>query len=173
MRLRVREVTSREYVGDGTVDCVLLFIPNEQVYAFIQEHDRTLLDDALRDKVVFCSPLTLYAVLAVIRQAVDNFRLSRTSHEILGRLQAFRRQWDRFVDQMDKAGRAVRAAGNAFDELEGTRRRQLDRELDRIDDLHRATAPEDPAPEDPACEESAPQDPAPDDIELRTLALEA
>ena len=173
VRLRVREVTSREYVGDGTVDCVLLFIPNEQVYAFIQEHDRTLLDDALRDKVVFCSPLTLYAVLAVIRQAVDNFRLSRTSHEILGRLQAFRRQWDRFVDQMDKAGRAVRAAGNAFDELEGTRRRQLDRELDRIDDLHRATAPEDPAPEDPACEESAPQDPAPDDIELRTLALEA
>jgi hypothetical protein len=40
---------------------------------------------------------------------------------------------------MDKAGRAVRAAGNAFDELEGTRRRQLDRELDRIDDLHRSS----------------------------------
>jgi DNA recombination protein RmuC len=139
VRLRLREVTTRDYVGVGTVDCVLLFIPNEQVYAFIQEHDRTLLDDALRDKVVFCSPLTLYAVLAVIRQAVDNFRLSRTSHEILGRLQAFRKQWDRFVDQMDKAGRAVRAAGNAFDELEGTRRRQLDRELDRIDDLHRSS----------------------------------
>lgn len=140
VRLRLKEVTTRDYVGDGTVDCVLLFIPNEQVYAFIQEHDRTLLDDALRDKVVCCSPLTLYAVLAVIRQAVDNFRLSQTSHEILTRLQAFRKQWDRFVDQMEKAGRAVRAAGNAFDELEGTRRRQLDRELDRIDDLHRRSA---------------------------------
>jgi len=145
VRLRLKEVTTREYVGDDTVDCVLLFIPNEQVYAFIQEHDRTLLDDALRDKVVFCSPLTLYAVLAVIRQAVDSFRLSRTSHEILTRLQAFRKQWDRFVEQMDKAGRAVRAAGNAFDELEGTRRRQLDRELDRIDDLHRRSALEEGA----------------------------
>jgi len=146
VRLRLKEVTTREYIGgDDTIDCVLLFIPNEQVYAFIQEHDRTLLDDALRDKVVFCSPLTLYAVLAVIRQAVDNFRLSRTSHEILTRLQAFRKQWDRFVDQMDKAGRAVRAAGNAFDELEGTRRRQLDRELDRIDDLHRRSALEEGA----------------------------
>jgi DNA recombination protein RmuC len=146
VRLRLKEVTTREYIGgDDTVDCVLLFIPNEQVYAFIQEHDRTLLDDALRDKVVFCSPLTLYAVLAVIRQAVDNFRLSRTSHEILTRLQAFRKQWDRFVEQMDKAGRAVRAAGNAFDELEGTRRRQLDRELDRIDDLHRRSAMEEGA----------------------------
>ena len=151
VRLRLKEVTTREYVGgDDTVDCVLLFIPNEQVYAFIQEHDRTLLDDALRDKVVFCSPLTLYAVLAVIRQAVDNFRLSRASHEILTRLQAFRKQWDRFVEQMDKAGRAVRAAGNAFDELEGTRRRQLDRELDRIDDLHRRSALEDGADPNPS-----------------------
>ena len=83
---------------------MLLFIPNEQVYAFIQEQDRSILDDALRDKVVFCSPLTLFAVLAVIRQAVDNFQLSRTSHEILELLQGFEKQWDRFVDQMDKVG---------------------------------------------------------------------
>ena len=62
---------------------MLLFIPNEAVYAFIQEQDRSILDDALRNKVVFCSPLTLFAVLAVIRQAVDNFRLSQTTQEIL------------------------------------------------------------------------------------------
>ncbi len=86
VRLRLKEVTRRNYVDPAadTVDCVLLFIPNEQVYAFIHEQDRTILDDALRDKVIFCSPLTLFAVLAVIRQAVDNFHLSRTSHEILG-----------------------------------------------------------------------------------------
>ena len=106
VRLRLREVTRREYVdpAGGTVDCVLLFIPNEQVYGFIQEQDRSILDDALRAKVVFCSPLTLFAVLAVIRQAVDNFQLSRTSHEILQRLQGFEKQWDRFVEQMDKVG---------------------------------------------------------------------
>ena len=31
---------------DETVDCLLLFIPNEQVYAFVQENDRAILDDA-------------------------------------------------------------------------------------------------------------------------------
>src|SRR5260221_10455166 len=48
VRMRLKEVTSRDYVdaGANTVDCVLLFIPNEQVYGFIQEHDRSLLDDA-------------------------------------------------------------------------------------------------------------------------------
>jgi DNA recombination protein RmuC len=144
VRQRLREVTRRSYVdtAGGTVDCVLLFIPNEQVYGFIQEQDRTLLDDALRDKVVLCSPVTLFAVLAVIRQAVDNFQLSRTSHEILERLQGFEKQWDRFVEQMDKVGRNLKTASNAFEELEGTRRRGVERELERIDALRRDQAPE-------------------------------
>jgi DNA recombination protein RmuC len=139
VRLRLREVTRRDYVdpAGGTVDCVLLFIPNEQVYAFIQEQDRSILDDALRSKVVFCSPLTLFAVLAVIRQAVDNFQLSRTSQEILQRLHGFEKQWDRFVEQMDKVGRNLKTASNAFEELEGTRRRGVERELERIDALRR------------------------------------
>jgi DNA recombination protein RmuC len=137
VRQRLREVTRRDYVdpAGGTVDCVLLFIPNEQVYAYIHEQDRAILDDALRSKVVFCSPLTLFAVLAVIRQAVDNFQLGRTSHEILERLQGFEKQWDRFVEQMDKVGRNLRTASNAFEELEGTRRRGVERELERIDTL--------------------------------------
>jgi DNA recombination protein RmuC len=144
VRLRLKEVTRRAYVdpAGGTVDCVLLFIPNEQVYAFIQEQDRSILDDALRDKVVFCSPLTLFAVLAVIRQAVDNFQLSRTSHQILELLQGFEKQWDRFVDQMDKVGRNLKTASNAFDELEGTRRRGVERELEEIDAVRRDEVPE-------------------------------
>jgi len=147
VRLRLREVTRRDYVdpAGGTVDCVLLFIPNEQVYAFIQEHDRTILDDALRSKVVFCSPVTLFAVLAVIRQAVDNFQLSRTTDEILARLQGFEKQWDRFVEQMDKVGRNLKTASNAYEELEGTRRRGVERELERIDALrHDRAVPDQP-----------------------------
>jgi DNA recombination protein RmuC len=137
VRLRLKEVARRDYVDTaaGTVDCVLLFVPNEQVYGYIQEQDRTILDDALRSKVVFCSPLTLFAVLAVIRQAVDSFQLSRTSHEILERLHGFEKQWTRFVEQMDKVGRNLKTASNAFDDLEGTRRRGVERELERIDAL--------------------------------------
>ena len=144
VRLRLKEVTRRSYVdrAAGTIDCVLLFIPNEQVYAFIQEQDRTILDDALRAKVVFCSPLTLFAVLAVIRQAVDNFQLSRTSHQILELLQGFEKQWDRFVEQMDKVGRNLKTASTAFEELEGTRRRGVERELEKIEAVRREQVPE-------------------------------
>ena len=139
VRLRVREVATRDYVDPsaGTVDCVLLFIPNEQVYAFVQEHDRAIFDDALRAKIVCCSPLTLFAVLAVVRQSVDSFRISQASREILARLHGFDQQWTKFVEQMEKTGRSLRSAAQSFDELEGTRRRGLDRELDRIAALRR------------------------------------
>ena len=33
---------------------------------------------------------------------------------------------------MDKVGRSLKSAGSAFDELEGTRKRGLERELDKI-----------------------------------------
>jgi len=80
-RRRIMEVTTRDYINpeENTVDYVIVFIPNEQVYAFIIENDRSLLDEALKNKVILCSPITLYAVLAVIRQAVDNFNLEKNS----------------------------------------------------------------------------------------------
>ena len=62
---------------------MLLFLPNEQLTGFIHEHDPALLDEALGQRVVMCSPLTLFAFLGVIRQAFDNFMIEQTSDEIL------------------------------------------------------------------------------------------
>ena len=68
---------------EPSVDYVLLFLPNEQLTGFIHEHDPALLDDAMGQQVVMCSPLTLFAFLGVIRQAFDNFMIEQTSDEIL------------------------------------------------------------------------------------------
>jgi DNA recombination protein RmuC len=139
---KVRDLVARHYAGGsaGSLDCVLLFIPNEQLYAFVQEHASTLVDDALRERIVMCSPLTLFAVLAVVRQAVDSFRMERTATEILDVLGAFRKQWDAFSSKMDALGRNLTTTTRAFDELAGARTRQLERQLDRIDDLRRDRA---------------------------------
>jgi DNA recombination protein RmuC len=157
VRARVKELTTREYVDPGrTVDAVMLFIPNEAVYGFIHENDARLLDDALRQKVVLCSPATLFAVLAVIRQAVDNFALERRSDEILTCLGRFGAQWARFTEQLDRVDRSLQAAGKAFEDLNGTRRRQLERELGRIDALQAERAEPDEAPRRTADEASGP-----------------
>ncbi|MBW3619189.1 MAG: DNA recombination protein RmuC [Actinobacteria bacterium] len=137
VRARVKELTTRDYIDPsaGTLDHVLLFIPNEHVYAFVHERDNGLLDLALEHRVVLCSPLTLFSVLSVIRTAVDNFALERTSGEILELLGSFRKQWDLFAGQMDKVGDRLDAARKEYDGLVTTRRRQLERQLDKVDEL--------------------------------------
>src|SRR3954471_100537 len=66
VKAKVKELAQRQYPAgsESSVDCVLLFIPNEQLYAFVQEHASTLLDDALRHRIVMCSPLTPFAGVA-------------------------------------------------------------------------------------------------------------
>jgi DNA recombination protein RmuC len=136
VRARVRELSGRVYIDpDETLDEVLLFIPNEAVYAFVHEHDRELVEVALRQKVVLCSPSTLFSVLAVIRQAVEQMQLQRTSDEILACLAAFEQQWCKFSEALDKVGRSLDTVRRSWDDLSGTRRRQLERHLDRVGEL--------------------------------------
>jgi DNA recombination protein RmuC len=134
---RVKEVSSREYINDDTVDSVLLFIPNEQIYAFIHENDSSILDRALQDKVVFCSPITLIAVLAVIRKAVDNFSLEKTSDEILMHLGVFHKQWQEFKKRLALLGKKLGQAQCDFDALTTTRTNQLERPLGKIEELRK------------------------------------
>jgi DNA recombination protein RmuC len=144
VRNRVKELSGREYIdADTTLDEVLLFIPNESVWAFIQERDSQLIDFAMEQKVVLCSPVSLFAVLAVIRQAVDQTRLARTSDEILQCLSAFRQQWTKYAEAVDAVEKRFTSTQRAFEDLSGTRRRVLEKQLDRIDDLrHQRGLPE-------------------------------
>ncbi len=138
VRQRIKELAGRGYIEVGvTVDHVLLFIPNESIFSFVHERDPTLVDVALRQKVVLCSPFTLFAVLAVIRQAVEAVQLQQTSGEVLQCLGAFGDQWDQFTEAMELVGRRLDTAQRGFQELVGPRRRQLERQLDRLDDLRR------------------------------------
>jgi DNA recombination protein RmuC len=137
VRARIKEVTTREYIDpeQNTVDCMILFIPNEQIYAFIHEQDSTIFDNALRNKVVLCSPINFITVLAVIRQAIDNFALERTSGELLSLFGRFKKQWDEFLYRLEMLGKRIGDALKEYESLMTTRRRQLESPLDKIENV--------------------------------------
>ncbi len=136
-RQRVKEVVTRDYINptNNTVDYMIVFIPNEQVYAFINENDQGLLDEALKNKVILSSPMTLYAILAVIRQAVENFNLEKTAAQILNLLSDFNKQWDKFKDKMDSMGKKIEMAQKEFFELSTVRSNQLEKPLQKIESI--------------------------------------
>jgi len=136
VRARVRELAKREYAiagGGSALDNVLLFIPNEQLTGFIHEHDPDLIEDAMGQQIVMCSPMTLFAFLGVIRQAHDNFTIERTSDEILSLIGKFGTQWGKYADQMEKIKRRFEGVEKDFEALSVTRRRALERPLRELE----------------------------------------
>lgn len=137
VRNRVKEIQTRDYINpeDQTVDYVLLFVPNEQIFGFINEIDRDLIDEAMKAKTILCSPLSLYAILSVIRQSIDNFRMENKSREMLALFGAFKDQWEKYKGQMDTVRKQLNTVSTSYDELVGTRERQLERPLNKLDEL--------------------------------------
>jgi DNA recombination protein RmuC len=137
VRKRIKEVQTRDYINpeDQTVDYVLLFIPNEQIFAFINEIDRSVVDEAMKGKTILCSPLSLFAILSVIRQSIDNFSLESKSREMLDIFGAFKQQWEKFKGQMETVKDRFDQVHRGYEELTGTRERQLDRQLDKIEEI--------------------------------------
>ena len=128
VRARVKELAKRDYARESarkSVDYVLLFLPNEQLTGFIHEGDPGLIDDAMTQRVVMCSPLTLFAFLGVIRQAYDNFVVEQTSDQILALIGSFGNQWQKYSEQLDKVKNKFDQLDRQFDDLVGTRKRQL------------------------------------------------
>lgn len=147
---RVKEIQTRDYINpeDHTVDYVLLFVPNEQIFSFINEMDRTLIDTAMQAKTIICSPMSLYAILAVIRQSIDNFALEGKSNEMLSLLGAFKQQWEKFRESMHTVKTRLESVQKEYEELTGVRERQLDRQLTKLDEMRTERAIE------PAIEEA-------------------
>ncbi len=137
VRGHTREIARRGYIDPSipTVDYALVFIPSEQIYSLVLETQPDLIDEALKRQVVLCSPLTLYAMLAVIRQAAERANLMKGADEALALVAEFQKQWDRYKDSMEQMGKRIDDVKKEYDNLTGTRTRMLERPLAKIENL--------------------------------------
>ena len=134
---RIKEITTRDYINpsQNTIDFVILFIPNEQVYEFVNQEEPGIIDYALQNKVIVCSPITLFAVLSIIRQSIDNFSFQKASREILSILGTFNKEWERFTDKLESLGKKIDSLSKEYGTLVTTRKKALEKSLNKIDDI--------------------------------------
>ena len=133
---RIKEIQDRGYINpaEHTLDFVLLFIPNEQVFGFIQEKHPELLDMALAQKVVLCSPFTLYAMLSIIRKAHENFRYEKDIRKIITLIEQFASIYVKFKDRFEKLGDALDKLETQYRDVRDKSFRQLDTKIRHIDE---------------------------------------
>lgn len=151
-RAHIKSTAARSYASGAAtqgaanatelpLDDIIIFIPNEQVYAFLLENDPQVLMDAVAQKVILCSPTTLLAVLAVIRQAMQGYALNRQAQQVYGLLSGIREQWEKYTESMARIGDKLTEAQKAFDATTTTRSNMLDRQFAKLETIG-GTGPE-------------------------------
>jgi DNA recombination protein RmuC len=145
---RIKELQQRDYINpqDNTLDFVLLFIPNEQVFGVIHDEMPDLLDTALQQKVVICSPFTLYAMLSVIRQAYENFRYEKDLKKILQLIDQFAKIYQRFKGRFEEIGVAIEKLEEQYQDVKTKSFQQLDTKIRHIDAYKQGQKPLTPDP---------------------------
>jgi len=140
VRGHIGEVGKRGYVDvkGGTVNYAIVFLASEQIVSLVLGAQPDLIDEALARQIVLASPMTLYAMLAVIRQAAENANIMRTADEVLGLLTTFNKQWQKYCEKFDDLGASIEKTTSEFEKLRTTRTNQLQRPLDKIEDLRAA-----------------------------------
>ena len=144
VRSHVDELVGRDGYLDSqeTVGCVLMFIPNDGLYASIHEKCGDVTDKALEKGVLICSPSTLLAVLVIVRKAMDTFALERSAQEVLAVLGKFQTQWDKFTAAITTVANRADLLRKGVDEIMpgGTRRSMMDKQIGQIERLRESNA---------------------------------
>lgn len=137
----IKTLSGREYVNpaEGTLDYVMMFIPNESIYGFIHKEDKDMVDFALEKKVLLCSPLTLYAILSLIHQATRNFHMEEKAAEVLNLVETFRKHWSKYGEVMKTLGNSIDSVNRNFDLLKTTRSNQLEKPMNKISEIAQGT----------------------------------
>ncbi|MFH2204857.1 MAG: DNA recombination protein RmuC [Elusimicrobiota bacterium] len=146
VKARVKEIQNRSYINpeEQTLDYVILFIPNEQVYGFVLENLPGYVDEALAQKVVLCSPFSLYAVLAVVRQSFENFHFSKATREMVKFVGSFRQAYEKFKVRFVKLGEQIDKTRGAYEEITGPSYKMLDQAVARIESAQQESGEEAP-----------------------------
>ena len=133
----IKAIATREYIDteNGTVNCAIMFIPNEKIYSFIFDTEPYLLDEAAKKGIMICSPVTTISVLAVIRQAAENFVMEKKAKELMEAMGLFRKEWIKYSDGFSKLGDLIGKVSSEYDSLRTTRNNKLESSMNKLEAL--------------------------------------
>ncbi|MFA7253464.1 MAG: DNA recombination protein RmuC [Patescibacteria group bacterium] len=131
---KIKQICTREYINpeEKTVDFVILFIPNEMIFSFIYDKMNEIWEEAMVKKVILAGPFSFTAILRMVKQAYTNFRYQENLQHIIGLIQKFDSEYQKFYEEVTKLGERISSTSRQFDVVANTRNRQLTTVIDKI-----------------------------------------
>lgn len=140
VRAHVKTLASKEYqsalrtAAHATPDFVVMFIPNEAMYLAALQADPSLLEDAMRNRVLIVAPMTLIATLQSVSVGWQQERIAEDAQEIAEIARELHKRFAKFFEHVDGIGRALGTAVGKFNGAVGSFERQLVPHFRRLED---------------------------------------
>lgn len=99
-----------------TTDFALMYLPIEGLYAEVIRNPGLIEELQSRYKVVPCGPTTISAILNSLQLGFRTLAIQRSSKEVFDLLAAFRKDFEKFVSNLDQAQRQVEGAGRTLED---------------------------------------------------------
>lgn len=131
---KIKQVTTRDYINpmDKTVDFVILFIPNEMIFSYIYEKMPDIVESAMQGRVVLAGPFSFTAILRMVRQSYENFRVQSNIYNIISHVKAFEKEFGVFSEAFLKIGDKLDALEKQYDTVSSTRFKQLEKRVEKV-----------------------------------------
>lgn len=144
MKAKIKQVAKYILPEANTLDYAVMFVPNEMVFSFINQKFPDLVDEAMQAKVILVSPFTFLMLSRTLRESYRHFMVEDNVRDVVKHLEAFVKEWVKFKEALDKYGRSINTLKVSYEELVGTRVRQLDKKIEKIDEVNgqKLAAPE-------------------------------
>ena len=127
VRERIKEAINYINPAESTLDFVLVFIPSDTILQFILEHDKGLMDFCLSNRVVLCSPWTLYSVLSIVLSVESFLKMDKEIIKRTEQIRLFISEWQIYKDTMDKMRKGLDKVNETLGALDNVRKTKMDR----------------------------------------------
>jgi DNA recombination protein RmuC len=122
VRNHVTGLSRREYTKEFAerVDFVAMFIPGENFYAAVLEHDRDIFDYAARNNVIIVTPSTLIALAKSVAYGWRQEQMAKNAEQAKKLGQELYERIAKFTEHMDRVGGGLGNAVKAYNEMVGS-----------------------------------------------------
>lgn len=127
VRGHIRSLSSKEYWNalPGSPDLVVMFIPGDAFVAAAFERDPELFDEAVKNKVLIATPVTLIALVKAVAYGWQQERLADNARAVAETGRELYERVKRFGGRMEDVGKSLRQAVDRYNRGVGTLERQV------------------------------------------------